>query len=263
MRGTAIAVYVDGVRKILYSLCTDFSTRTKHGIMVAASGTPSKYATWDEYIVSRHSLSVVDHRVFYDGDSIVFGLGLTETTSLPYKITQAGNFYWLYDNVAGSGQTLADIIVSAQTDIDPNYDSAFSPIVVFDGGTNDLFYEIPPATIISQIQQYGNARKAVGFSAIYLGILPRSDASKPANFDANKATINNALLTDFSVASGTPNVWLPGGGIAYADAFIDWSSIAELSDSTNLTYYQDGLHPTAAAIAVAATYVAAAINEIG
>lgn len=128
------------------------------------------------------------------------------------------------------------------------------------GGTNDLYFGASAATTYSRIVTYATARKAAGWRVIILSILPRSAGIPPPTFEADRQTVNAALLADFPTATAHTNITRGG---AYADFLINIgadTTIGEAGDELNTTYYADRVHLTNAGYAIVADYVKKAIQ---
>lgn len=155
------------------------------------------------------------------------------------------------------------MITRAASVIDPYYSAADrKTMLIAWGGTNDIALGgASAATTYARIVTYGTARKAAGWRVIILSILPRSAAGTPATFEADRQTVNAALLADFPTATAHTNI--TSGG-AYADYLINIgadTTIGEAGDELNTTYYTaDKVHLKNAGYAIVADYVKKAIQ---
>lgn len=168
---------------------------------------------------------------------------------------------WTAVNLGLSSITMATMETRAATTVDP-YRSPINnrTMLIAWGGTNDLFFGASAATTYSRIVTYATARKAAGWRVVILSILPRSAGTPPPTFEADRQTVNAALLADFPTATGQTRI--TSGG-AYADYLIDVGAdptIGCAGCQTNTTYYADLVHLTNAGYAIVADYVKKAIQ---
>lgn len=148
----------------------------------------------------------------------------------------------------------------AAASIDPKINAQRNH-VVFLGGTNDFGAGASAATVISRTVSYAANRQATGAKTIEVGLLPRSDASAPADFETKRQAVRTARLAVYTVGTIYPNVWGDGSGNYYVDIAAD-TTIGEAGDSNDLIYYSDKLHTTSAGDGVIAGYVAQTVSLI-
>lgn len=116
-------------------------------------------------------------------------------------------------------------------------------------GVNDIYQDAATAANVQGYLQSIHAQlHACGFKTIANTITPCGTATCTAG---NQTTINSV------------NTWLRANWTAFADTLVDLAANTNLSDPTNLTYYDSGqLHQTAAGTAIISTLVTAGINAI-
>ncbi len=118
-------------------------------------------------------------------------------------------------------------------------------------GTNDLYFGATAAAAYAHLVTYCQSLRTIGFKAIILTILPRSDAGTPVNFETSRQSVNANLVANWAT---------------FADAIYDCASDARIGnagDENNLTYYlNDHVHLNATGYAIIATGVQAAISEL-
>jgi lysophospholipase L1-like esterase len=152
--------------------------------------------------------------------------------------------------------------VSAITDQAPYLDAVLTigppqaKYVLFSElGTNDLLANANVTTAIANIAAYLDSRRAAGWQKIVQStIMSRNDAGMTgggmteAQFDTARATVNTAIHS-----------WV-GTRI---DAVADYAADPTMGTGcNNLTYFWDGVHPTAAGNLILAPIVAAAVNSV-
>lgn len=192
--------------------------------------------------VAAHILSMygIQSTLVCDGDSIMTGEGsqpLTKyETGLGARIANSLRDYAVA-NYGVSGQTVSDMnsnrAVTAESNrlplADQNLCLAF-------GGTNDIEAGESASTVYARLKTYADAMRDAGFRVIVGTILDRAWGSDGAAKDAVRTELNSRIR-----ASGCDDF----------DAVADFANIAELSDSTDSTYYMnDGIHPNAAGVAL-------------
>jgi lysophospholipase L1-like esterase len=166
-----------------------------------------------------------------------------------YVGVEYSNEYRYYDrrlsrhgrNDGVGGDKITDVIARAAT-TDGYYDSSVARnVLVLLAGTNDLSNLVPAATVQANIQSYCLARQAAGWE-VYVGtIMPRTDFS----IEPDRTTVNT---------------WLRANYTNFATGLIDFASDSRLDDSTDVVYYADLVHPTAAGYAAMGEIAAAVIG---
>lgn len=147
-----------------------------------------------------------------------------------------------------SGATVADLITSAPTVIDPLYTSVLGKnIVVIWGGVNDAAAGASAATIWSRLQTYCLARRAAGFKVILC-----------TEIDCQSAALD--LVSWHTVLWPALLTLIRAGWASVADGLADTGANANLQDATNATYFNaDKVHLTATGYGVVAGIVAAQV----
>lgn len=179
--------------------------------------------------------------VVCDGNSLTAGQGGTPYPS--QLATLLGTTYSVLNYGVG-GQTTADMIADAATQIDP---IPKGTLVAWEAG-NDIVNGADLATTIARWQQYFSDRKTAGWGVgssrlITMTVTPRT------TFTAGQETIR----TQF-------NDWLRANYSTYATNLVDVAADARLQDPNSATYYSgDGVHFSTAGYAVVAALVRAVI----
>lgn len=192
------------------------------------------------------------------GDSITAGFGLSSpsTQSWPAQMGALLGAKWSVVNQGISGDTIAQCTTAAATTVVP----AWSPraplnISFLFAGSNDAYYDLiasmSPSVIVAAIQAdtlaFHAAMHAAGYPTADCTMLPR--------------TVNGT----WEGIRQTINTWKRAFWATYADDLCDFALQASMGfpgDDTNLTYYQDGAHPTAAGAALLAPIAVASALRI-
>jgi hypothetical protein len=150
---------------------------------------------------------------------------------------------WRIANVSEPGITVATMISDGPAVVDSRLDPfALVNALLLGGGVNDLNGD-PGLTVYANIVEYCEDRTVAGWAVGIIGL--------PDSFVDNteRQALRSALLADFSVPSGIPNIWLAGPGVEYAIAYADVGADADIGlDGTHLDtdLFADGLHQTEA-----------------
>lgn len=161
-----------------------------------------------------------------DGDSITAGQGVSVAYA-KYFMTLTG--VCAATSVAVSGQRLAAMDTNYAANVAPLFNTTRSSVAIM-GGTNDIGFDgATDLTLRTYIQSYAAKARATGFKIYPITILSRNDASWNGTKEGYRAAFNS---------------WLKANFASFADGVIDLDSVPESQDPSNLTYYQDGLHPT-------------------
>lgn len=195
-----------------------------------------------------------EHDIFTDytrqiicrGDSITDGIDSTELRSYPFQLWELRPEWKIYHfgeagikiGTVGAASTMADL---DDTLVDPLFDGTLTENVLkLLGGTNDISSDgLTGAQCFTRLIDYMTARKAAHSWTTWVGTLP--DRS---TLDTQVADYNTLIR----------------GGHASVDEAIDYGKNSptetRLNDSTNATYYSDGVHLTNAGCLVIAEHLA-------
>jgi lysophospholipase L1-like esterase len=113
-------------------------------------------------------------------------------------------------------------------------------------GANDLKSYSSAAQYITDFAAYCAARRAAGWLVVVCTILPQTDATH----NTRRASVNAAIAG-----------WVGINCDAIAD-FASNTTMGDDADAANITYYSDGLHPTAAGQAVLQPILTAAVDAL-
>lgn len=145
----------------------------------------------------------------------------------------------LIRNVARSGATLSDMTADAADQVDNEFNSDKTNILVFYGGINNFGLD-SEATIEAAIQTYCEDRKT-------------------ANPNLQICICTFADAVSYTTKVNNVNTWLRANYTDFADYIADLNG--PLNDHTNLTYYDaDGLHMTTAGYTIIAGIVQTALG---
>lgn len=180
------------------------------------------------------------------GDSITQGLGLPDPSTQSWPaIMQSDRPALDVDNRGVAGRCAVDYVAELERIIKPDGNPVRTTnwMVLFIG-TNDLLsLGRTPAQVITDVTTICDAwrNQAPGTNKVCLvSCLPRTGLSN---------TTRNAYNTSLAGLVGT-----------HADCFANLDTVTQLSDPTNVTYYQDGTHPTAAGMAYIPPVIEAAMG---
>lgn len=136
-------------------------------------------------------------------------------------------------NCAISGQTTAQMITDAATQIDAVYvPNGKKNILIALECENDLFLGASAATAISNFKSYCAARRSAGFYVIAFACPPRSSVGTPVDYESRRVTVNADLENPAHVG-------------VYWDAFLpihNDSRIGTEVASQGSTYFADHVH---------------------
>lgn len=178
------------------------------------------------------------------GNSITQGAGLSATQNYPALLTASLGSAWQVFNAGHSGETTPQLLANFANYAQVHYTSrAVRNILVVNEVGNDLIGGASEATARASMQALIAHARALGWLAYFATTTPRS----VPNFSAGQQTAANNINDFFR------------NNPSERDGFIDWAADANLSDPTNVTYYQDGVHPTAAGAVILASLVSAAL----
>lgn len=200
-----------------------------------------------------------DGYLIADGDSITRAFGLAPNESWFSRAVASSTLSDLNFDSYNSGvdsATVADMLGNVTTEVDAKYrdsarfiiSSTVGNIAILFGGTNDMYFGADETTTRQRQLNWLAGRRAAGFKTLIGTMLRRNPLDVPVNFETYRQT---------NVAFWRAN-WQ-----TYCDGLIDWCDDAAALDVTNLTYYQDAVHPTAAlALIMGEDYAAHAIRQV-
>lgn len=202
-----------------------------------------------DYLAARWGITV-PQSVIFDGDSLTSGYQLADPSTQSYPaqtvalFTPARHAY----NFGVPAQYIDAMTTDGTTQIDPLfYTGKLNVVCNWGGGNNIALGNQTAATVYPKLVTYNAARKAAGFTVIQLTFPPRVDIEVAGGWEAERVALNANI-----VANG-----------AGADYVADVAANANLSDYTNLTYFQaDQIHLTAAGYAVVAGIVKTEIDKV-
>ncbi|MBD1918858.1 MULTISPECIES: SGNH/GDSL hydrolase family protein [Cyanophyceae] len=185
---------------------------------------------------------VITAEIGIDGDSISVnsGQGVPAEDRYPFKVAavRADN----YTTYAVGGQTLIQMNSNILTHL---AEKPFDCLILW-GGTNDMYFGATgQETYNRAITLVQNVRAAYpALPIVFVNTLPRSGLDTPANFLTQQQAYNAALAADTINFPRLANV----------------AAIPEMQDTTSLTYYLDGTHPTALGHTLLANTILPVVN---
>lgn len=181
-----------------------------------------------------------------DGNSITVGLNLNTDQAWPAVCrgllfadqASHANKFWAIKSTAVAGATTPQRTAAFTNDVQSQFSVAYvRNIVTFFEVVNDVVTNAATLqTAINNVTLYVNQARTAGWDVMLSTATPTTNVANGAGTVVNNFNTYlraNPSLSDFPI--------------------VDLAANANLSDPTNLTYYQgDGLHPTAAGAAVIA-----------
>lgn len=114
-------------------------------------------------------------------------------------------------------------------------ESSDRTVVLLNGGQQDIGSENDSAaTVLADMESYADTRRAAGWDYVVAYTVPHSTGYTGPQ-ETVRAALNAAILTS-----------------THWDAVVDLAAIPSMQDASNLTYFSDGTHPTAAGALVMA-----------
>ena len=186
-------------------------------------------------------------QAIFEGDSITY--------FYPDQAAPLLGSLWDVTNVSTPGDTIANMLITAPTQVDPLYSPTLQNNYVFVwGGTNDISgTPDTSAATYQNIVDFANGRRSLGFKVAVFTILPRSASTispdiTVAEFENRRQFINTNLRANWS---------------SFADKLIDVAAdprIGDAGDEMDTTYYFDQVHLTSAGDAIVVNLIVSALN---
>lgn len=184
--------------------------------------------------------------IVFEGDSLTFGNGMTAYNTYPFQtitalhLAQTRGYVW--SNQGENGQTVVTMLTQIAGQIAPKINYGFGRnIAVICAGVNDL--RVGTNSVIATPQEthdnlatWVSIVKILGYLVILQTITPSTYAGDAADINTRIDQLNSLIRADKC------------GADYVADVAVD----ARMTDSTNETYYSDGLHNTIAGYGVRA-----------
>lgn len=194
------------------------------------------------------------------GDSIVNGYGLAEEDT--WRVRTIKHLRDLgvrctVHNGGHNGQKTADMLTNFSTDVTNVYDDTglFCPahpaaraIAVLAAGSNDAATNVDEATARSNQNTWLGNAKTLGYYVGTSDVLAR-----------NQTFSGGADVTSFETWRAANNAYRASQVGSNQDFISQAAADSRLSNPSDTTYFQDGIHPTAAGADILAQYLAEAI----
>jgi lysophospholipase L1-like esterase len=187
--------------------------------------------------------------LYMDAPDVVFlGDSITQGVPFNYAMTQeSGTAFnrsvyfgaiaadannWTWQNMGRGSDTTSQMVARAQSDL-----FALKPRwAVLEGGSNDIYYNVPVATILTNYTALLTGCETNGIKGIVVGILPWANGT--ASQLTNVATVN-AWLKNYCASNNAAHIFLPtysAMGVGRAD--IGYTNYWSLMPG----FSQDGVH---------------------
>lgn len=251
--GQRAKIYENGNLKNSANAPTTFSGQANPEFLLGAYSLSSTYTVTDgsivEILIYNRDLTVNEDRLvndyFFntyglrkkrlicDGNSLTYGTSSTGGNNYPNYLATSLGSSWLVYNTGVQGQVTSAMVTNAPVQIDLTLGTPYfsKDVIIAWEGTNSLNAGTDATTAYNSMVTYCLARKAAGAKVIVGTCLPRSSAGVPGDFNAQRATYNTLIRSNYQY---------------FADALLDVaadSRIGDDGDETNLTYYSgDNVH---------------------
>lgn len=183
------------------------------------------------------------------GNSITLGFGLDDGQDYPTVLGGLLGSSYQVTNSGQSGFHTPDLTANFASLVQSHYVGRTRNILIVNEIGNDLVSGgegsgVDEATARGNMQALIAKGRFYGWRVIFATTTPRDASHFTSEQQAAADNINDFFRNNPSERDG----------------FIDWAADPNLDDPTDTTYYQDGVHPTAAGAAVIAELVRAAIT---
>ncbi len=179
--------------------------------------------------------------VVANGNSITAGGGLTFAQSYPVVMGTTLGHDWQVYNCGHATWTTAQLI-SNFTEVQSHFSAQTSAnVLIVNEVSNEIDQGVSEAVAREHMRTLIAMGRASGWRVLFATTTPRTTFSA-----AQLQTLDN--INNFFRNN-------PGE----SDGIIDWAANASLANPADLTYYQDGVHPTAAGAQIMATLALAAL----
>lgn len=179
------------------------------------------------------------------GNSITEGAGLNTVQNYPVLLGAALGANWQVFNCGHSGFTTTQLIARFSEVQSHFFTTTSNNILIVNEVSNELDQGVSEATAKANMQSLIALGRANGWRVYFATTTPRA--------------ITVTWTAARQLASDNINAFFRSNPSA-SDGIIDWAANTNLSDPTNATYYQDGVHPTAAGAVIMKNLALAAIN---
>jgi lysophospholipase L1-like esterase len=186
-------------------------------------------------------------RLICVGNSLTWGTGVTVgTQDYPSLLRASLGAGWDVINIGVPSASDANILSTLTRRMSHWIDTALTQcVVVYWEGTNSCLAKTGANSWADTALSLQGLATAGAPTILVANVIDRQQSGIPADFATRRSDYNTALLANFAT---------------YADGMIDLASVANLSDSTNTTYFNaDKVHLTAAGYQEVATAVDTAL----
>jgi lysophospholipase L1-like esterase len=202
-------------------------------------------------------------RILCWGDSLTVGLSSSATEYYPYSVMLNASAAFI-GNISATGYRVGgasgstnwnySVFTTGFRHFDKGYclGSGLNIMVVW-LGTNDLLQGYTPAETKATMDSFCASWRALGWSILLLDCFPSTTyaGGGATSFNANVGTYNSLLHNDVRYSNGV-----------LASGIVRISEVPQFQDSSNSTYFYDGLHLEQAGYKIVANYVSVAIANI-
>lgn len=174
-------------------------------------------------------------RIIYAGDSITQGISAPLNNGWARQLGYSSTYVEF--NVSQGGITMQTMAGDVASSIVPLIKASRNHLVFLFAGTNDAALAgRTAAQIFADTKTWCNAVKAAGtVTIVILGMLPRD------SIETVRQSLRTLLLADFTTSTSVTFTKGAGGGITYADYYLDIASDTVMGangDNHDLTYYE-------------------------
>jgi lysophospholipase L1-like esterase len=195
-----------------------------------------------DYFSKHYTISrpLVIHQI---GDSISAGLGVAKSyPDQELDQMQTDGYYVNFNNQAVSGRTSANCLTGFPTEVVAKIAPSVQNIVQMMVGHNDLATIISPSVIYNNISAMIADARAAGPNVKILLMTPLISTNETGDITkmATWISLRNLIIAN----------------TARADLVVDMQELTSMTDPSDTTRYQDGVHPTILGAAEIAAFIA-------
>lgn len=234
-------------------------------IVLPATFTDSERTAAVAWATAQMPGTVTAPLIVWDGNSFVMGFGLaTPKLQRMPNVLQSLLPTYIVEEYGVSGQTTAQMIADAATQVDPrwSFTSSGTKVIIGTEMTNAIYFNAgTAAAIYAEMSTFLSGRISAGATeAGFTDVIPRSQFD--ATMNTKRSDVNAMIDADFTVAHPTnPYVWYRDAGSSHpADWVIKASLRTEFATTGSSGFQGDGIHPSVSGAALYAADVRDAIT---
>lgn len=181
--------------------------------------------------------------VVCNGNSITEGGGLTPVQNYPAVLGAALGHDWQVFNCGHALWTTPQLLANF-SEVQSHFTKSVTNTLIVNEVSNDIAGGTNEETAKQNMRNLISVGRTNGWRVLFATTTPRT---VPASFSAAQQQASENINNFFR------------NNPLESDGIIDWAANPNLSDPSNATYYQDGVHPTAAGAAVMAQLAQSAL----